>query len=371
MKVQTVLFFPSLYPSVTGGMEIYDYHLTNGLLAMGKADILLITADKRNIAGKKRYYANNRLFLTRKWGFDILSMLVYCLFNPNTHIRQWRHVMIPYTSSFGLCAWPFLVFKILFSFNFSVHCHGGGLKEWKNPGLQRKFLGCASHVAAVSETICREYSMRLGFEVRYLPPLQQFVTATKDKDEIREHYGVTKFEKILLYAGSIKPLKSLETLLEAYSMIGTRIREELKTVLLVAGDGPLRQELEEKYVDKDIVFLGRVPNENMNELYKISDIYVIPSWYEGTSLSLLEAMFNGLCCIGTNVNGINGMIKNEETGLLFEKNDSKGLSSILNKVLTNDLIAHSYGENAFAFYQTYYSYSNHLNEVLKFLDYNN
>lgn len=352
-------------------MEIYNFHLANSLLDEGHNNVILVTTDKTNSKGFNRYYASNRIFITRRWGLDILSMLLYCLCSPRIRINQWRHVMIPYTSGFGLCAWPFLLFKKLFGFNYSVHCHGGGLKEWQSPTLQRIFLGKAAHVAAVSDMICREYSKRLSFDVKYLPPLQQFKQAETDKVALKSQYGVDNYQKIILFAGSIKPLKSLVTLLEAYSTIGSKIREDWKSVVLVAGDGPLKQDLERKYTSRDIIFLGRVPNEKMNELYKMSDIYVIPSWFEGTSLSLLEAMYNGLCCIGTNVDGIKGMIKNGETGLLFEKNDSIGLRIIIEKVLGDERLAQAYGAKAAAYYHDNYLYSNHLNEVLSFLDYNN
>lgn len=364
---KTVLFFPSLYPTVTGGMEVYNYHLSNRLLQDDFSDIIMVTSDPSCKNSNKVIKVSNRLFLTRKWGLDILSILVCCLFHPKVKMREWNHLMIPYTSSFDLNAWPILLFQRLFGFSYSVHCHGGGAKPWKHLGLQKRFFDNAAHKAAVSEALRMEYSQRLGYKLEYLPPLIEFYKPLEDIQTIKNRYGVSNFKKVILYVGSMKPLKAPEILLEAYCSIDKNIKKDV--CLILAGEGPLRKGLEEKYSSASVKFLGSVSNHKVCELFTLADIYCIPSWFEGTSVSLLEAMSKKCCCVGTDVQGINTMIKHKETGLLFPKNDSKALQKVFNMIIPNDSLTIALGERAFSFYQENFSYADHIFQVLKFLNY--
>lgn len=366
--MKTVLFFPSLYPTVTGGMEVYNYHLSNNLLKEDNRNIILITADPSYKSSSNIVKVSNRLFLTRKWGLDILSMLIACIFSSRTKVRDWKHLMIPYTSSFNLNAWPLLLFQKVFGFDYSVHCHGGGAKPWKHFKLQKLFFDKATHKAAVSEALRAEYSKRLGYELEYLPPLVEFKKPTDDIHTLKVKYGIQEFEKVILYVGSIKPLKAPEVLLKAFSALDVKYKQGV--CLVFAGDGPLRQDLESKYSSNEIRFLGSVPNDKVCELFTLADIYCIPSWFEGTSVSLLEAMSKRCCCIGTDVQGVNSMIRDKETGLLFPKDDVSALNALLRGVLQDEIFSRSLGDNAGEFYVKNYSYSNHISQVLKFLNYN-
>ena len=367
MIMRTVLFFSSLYPTITGGMEVYNYHLSNKLLNGDRDDIIMVTSDPSRKASSKVVKVSNRLFLTRRWGLDILSMFVCCLFSSKTKIRDWNCIMVPYTSSFELSVWPILLFQKLFGFKYSIHCHGGGAKPWKYFNLQKSFFDKAIHKAAVSEALRVEYSKRLGYELEYLPPLVEFTSPQEDVQSLKKKYGVERFKKVILYVGSIKPLKAPGVLLKAYSSFSADVKSD--TCLLFAGDGPLRKELEQKYVSDSIIFLGSVPNNKVCELFTLADYYCIPSWFEGTSVSLLEAMSKQCCCIGTDVQGINTMIQNDVTGLLFLKDDDVALSQLFLKVLNNEPLSHSLGLKAAEFYNTHYSYSNHISQVLEFIDY--
>lgn len=364
---KTVLFFTSLYPTVTGGMEVYNYHLSNRLLQEDFRDIIMLTSDPSCKTGNKIIKAKNRLFLTRRWGLDILSILVYCLFSSKVKMREWKHLMIPYTSSFDLNAWPILLFQRIFGFEFSIHCHGGGAKPWKHFNLQKKFFDRATHKAAVSEALRAAYSFRLGYELEYLPPLVEFMRPKDSVEVLKEKYGVQSFNKVILYVGSIKPLKAPEVLLKAYTSLSKDV--QTKVCLLFAGDGPLRKNLETKYASESVKFLGRVPNDRVGELFSLANYYCIPSWFEGTSVSLLEAMSKKCCCIGTDVQGINTMIRHGDTGLLFPKDDDIALKRILESILNDEHATSVFGERAAKYYQEYYSYSNHISQVLKFINY--
>lgn len=70
--------------------------------------------------------------------------------------------------------------------------------------------------------------------------------------------------------------------------------------------------------------------------YKIFDIFVLPSWLEGFPLVVIEAMLSGSVCISTDSEGASDQIRHGETGFIFPKGDSCGLSAILEEVIEND-----------------------------------
>lgn len=369
-KQQIVLLFNKIYPQQTGGMEVYNYHLSNNLLTANKTNIIMLLSDSSRVDNRQIFRVYNRLFGITRYGLGMLSVFVSCLFSKHIHIRKWKTVMIPYTSNFEYNAWPILLFSKLFGFKYVIHCHGGGAKEWKTPKLQAKLFRRASHVTAVSQKIINEYENRTKCIVEYLPPLMDYEKSTLTKEEAKRLFGIEKYDKVILYVGSLKPLKSPETLLKSFISLPDNYLKMKHVGLVMAGGGELLSELKERYSSNcNIHILGTVRNEKIKDLYSAADIYVICSWFEGTPLALMEAMSNGLCCIGTKVQGIDAIIEEGENGLLFSKDDDKYLCKLLQKCLDDCDLALQLGQNAQEFYKKNYSYENHLKQVLKLLDY--
>ncbi|MBO7636562.1 MAG: glycosyltransferase family 4 protein [Paludibacteraceae bacterium] len=370
MRKQTVLLFNTIYPTQTGGMEVYNYRLSNRILTGKTPNIILLLSDSSRVDNRRIFCIRNRIFGITRYGLGMLSVFVSCLISRHIHIRKWKTVMIPYTSNFEFNAWPVLLFSKLFGFKYVLHCHGGGAKEWRTPKLQTKLFRRASHVTAVSQKIIDEYEKRTGCKVEYLPPLMDYKKSTLSKEEAKKQFGLEKYDKIVLYVGSVKHLKSPETLLKAFSSLPDDYVKEKRIGLVMAGGGELLMEMQSKYSsNSNIHILGAVKNELIKDLYAAADIYVICSWFEGTPLALMEAMYNGLCCIGTKVQGIDAILEDKKNGLLFQKDDDKVLRELLQKCLNDDDLALRLGKNAQEFYNTHYSYDNHLKKVFELLDY--
>ena len=78
----------------------------------------------------------------------------------------------------------------------------------------------------------------------------------------------------------------------------------------------------------------------------IASIYVQPSLLEGLGLSLQEAMFHGLPCIGSSVGGIPELITHESTGLLVPPGDTAALAAALRRLMTDDSLCKLLGKTA-------------------------
>jgi glycosyltransferase involved in cell wall biosynthesis len=111
--------------------------------------------------------------------------------------------------------------------------------------------------------------------------------------------------------------------------------------MVVAGDGPLRGDLEKLAADLGVAervrFLGSVPREEVLRLAKRALAVVVPSIpasgvVEATSIAALEAMACGTSIIASNIGGLAEVIRNEETGFLVPPNDERALAGVLRKL---------------------------------------
>ena len=367
---QTVLLFKSIYPQQTGGMEVYNYNLSNNLLTDEYPGIIMLSTYPPFVDNKRVFRVRSRIFGLTRWGLSMLSVFVSCIFSRHIQMRRWKSVMIPHTSNLDDNAWPVLLFSKLFGFNYTVHCHSGGKgREWKSPRQQIRLFKGASHIAAVSRQIIEDYQERSGCRIDYWPPLVKYERSDLPIEDIKKKYRIP-FDKVILYVGSIKQLKAPGTLLKAFESLPDSFCEKHNLGLVMAGDGDLRREMEEQYgANSRIMFMGWVRNEDVKELYAASDLYVIPSWYEGTPLSLLEAMFNGVCCLGSDAEGINAVIKDGINGYLFPKEDYGTLCGLIQKCIGDEQNAKEIGAAAKSYYKQNYSYDKHLCQVLHYLDY--
>jgi glycosyltransferase involved in cell wall biosynthesis len=95
-------------------------------------------------------------------------------------------------------------------------------------------------------------------------------------------------------------------------------------LLLIVGDGPLREDLESQAKKLQLLssvrFLGH--QTDVSKFYSIADLFVLPSKTEGMSNSLLEAMAAGLPVVASNVGGNKDVIRDQQSGFLVDWEDT-------------------------------------------------
>jgi glycosyltransferase involved in cell wall biosynthesis len=108
------------------------------------------------------------------------------------------------------------------------------------------------------------------------------------------------------------------------------LKEVPETKFLIAGDGTerkvLEREVESLNINSSVKFLGRVPHEEMPDLLSRADIYVSTSLYDGTSVSLLEAMGSGAFPVVTDIPANREWITNGQNGFLVPIDEEKYLA---------------------------------------------
>jgi glycosyltransferase involved in cell wall biosynthesis len=127
---------------------------------------------------------------------------------------------------------------------------------------------------------------------------------------------------------NLLPLYNVSLLIRAIPRV---LKEEPRTKFIIAGDGldkdALSREAENLNVSSSVEFLGRVRHEKMADLLAQADIYVSTSLYDGTSVSLLEAMGCGAFPIVTDIPANREWISNGQNGFLVPIDQEKYLAN--------------------------------------------
>ena len=112
--------------------------------------------------------------------------------------------------------------------------------------------------------------------------------------EVRCRYGLR--EPYILFVGNLEPRKNLVRLIEAFGRL--KARESIPHQLVLAGKRgwlfrPIFETVEQLGLNREVIFTGYVPPEDLPALYGMADLFTFPSLYEGFGLPVLEAMACG------------------------------------------------------------------------------
>lgn len=143
----------------------------------------------------------------------------------------------------------------------------------------------------------------------------------------RSAFGVPDGTPVVLAVGRLVEQK--------HHALAIRALAELPdTVLAVAGDGPLRPDLEREAAQAGVADRVRLLGERSDAraLMGAADVVVMPSRWEGLPLSALETLASGTPLVATDVRGLRELLTNDENALLVPE-DPRALAAALRRVL--------------------------------------
>jgi glycosyltransferase involved in cell wall biosynthesis len=145
-------------------------------------------------------------------------------------------------------------------------------------------------------------------------------------------------EGYVLYLGRLSPEKGVETLLRAHAD-GAAWR------LVIAGTGPLLEQLQRKFSSAE--FKGHLAGVELEAVIKGAALIVAPSeWNENSPISILEAMAHGKPIVASRIGGVPELVREGETGLLFDPGNVPQLSQKIRKLLADSEQRRKFGCNA-------------------------
>ncbi len=326
-----------LVPGEQGGMEVYARELLRALPAV-RPDLRLtafVNREARAAGGEWDEFADvvevpvfarsrvewvrgeQQLLpgLARRAGVD----LVHSLASTAPLRGRFRRVVTIHD----------LMYRIVPEAHFGVH--GLGMRVLVPAAARR------SHRVIV-DSQCTHADVRRHLHVpdRKLDivPLGIGVTAGGDPEPavaLRERYGLGS-RRVALSVSAKRPHKNLMRLLEALAAIAP----DRRPVLVIPGyPTPYERRLRERArtlgVDGDVRMLGWVPGPELEGLYALADVFVLPSLYEGFGLPVLEAMRRGVpvaCSDRSSLPEVAG-----DAALLFDPDDPRAITAAVERVL--------------------------------------
>jgi len=198
--------------------------------------------------------------------------------------------------------------------------------------------GIATALLAVSE------STRLDAIEEGVVPERVFVIPNgvdiPDLDEevgygVRQTLGISSDQKVFFYAGRLNYEKGPDLLLKAFAEVIDAVPDAR---LVMAGDGPLRQELEGLAhtfnINEEVIFLG-VRND-VPAIMKAADVFVLSSRTEGMPNAVLEAMALSTPVVAFEVGGVKDLLRDGFTGRLSKPDDPHSLAMAMIELATHD-----------------------------------
>ena len=175
-----------------------------------------------------------------------------------------------------------------------------------------------------------------------------------------------KDSNLITWVGRLVPEKGLVHLFKAMRMV---FEEHGDARFVLVGDGPLRTELmnlAKKFgLGGRVDFVGSVGRVEVAGLLSRTSIFVFPSLREGLPLSVLEAMACGVPVVGSDIPGVNDVVKHGENGFLVLPRDSKALAEGVLALLDDGRLRRRFGEEARKVIVDNYGWDIVLNKVEK------
>ncbi|MFD6440938.1 glycosyltransferase, partial [Peribacillus sp. NPDC060186] len=165
-----------------------------------------------------------------------------------------------------------------------------------------------------------------------------------NSEYLRDEYGIQDDEKVIIHVSNFRSVKRVKDVIQAFFLA----QKKIPAKLLLVGDGPevttVLKLAKDLGIDEKVLFLGK--QDNLAELYSISDLILLLSEKESFGLVLLEAMACGIPCIGTNVGGIPEVIVDGKTGYICELGDVQMVAEKAVGLLSNPILHKRFSEAA-------------------------
>jgi glycosyltransferase involved in cell wall biosynthesis len=218
--------------------------------------------------------------------------------------------------------------------------------EW----LERRFLNKTDGIIAVSEGQKRKLK-KLKVENRNIwvvhnainSEIKQSIMDSKNRDEILNKFNIPQNSTIIVTAGRFSPEKGHKFLINAIKHIFDKINN---TYFIFCGDGICEEELKLQAEKNGILNVCRFVGfrKDLADIFKVMDIFVLPSLTEGLPNVILESFASAKPVISTSVGGVPEIIDDGVNGILVPAENSELLGDKMYELINSPILREEYGK---------------------------
>ena len=188
-----------------------------------------------------------------------------------------------------------------------AHSHSTTNKQEKKKNLLKQVLKPFSKVFATDYMCCSELAGRWLFGNKEYDKgnvsllnnaidLDKFKYDEKIRSDKRNELNISDDTLVIGHVGRFVEQKNHRFLIDIFNEVH---KQKENSILLLAGQGPLMEEMKEKVkklgIEECVKFLGQI--NDVKELYQAMDLFLFPSLYEGLGMVVVEAQASGLPCV--------------------------------------------------------------------------
>ncbi|MFH1540681.1 MAG: glycogen synthase [Elusimicrobiota bacterium] len=266
--------------------------------------------------------------------------------------------------------------KILYNIPLVVTCHSlEPLRPWKQEQLGRGYrlstliekigIESADKVIAVSNLMRQDILKFFNVPFNKIEVIHNGVDLNKWKhtplsDSLKKKYKIA--DDYVLFVGRPTPQKGLEYLVES--------ADEIPVQIVLGATGADTKDYEDRMTKgvekkKNIVWIHELlKEEEYVQLYSSAKIFICPSIYEPFGIINLEAMACKTPVVASSTGGITEVVISEKTGLLIEPRNSKQIVDAVNRLLKDENLRKSMGEEGRKRVEEFFSWT-HIAEKTK------
>lgn len=269
------------------------------------------------------------------------ALTAFILFSVRVPFFQIVHVNVASDSSYYRKSF-FIKAAKLFRKKLVIHQHGGDFENFYHKQLSGRGRGRVQKNFSMADVflVLSPAAKQFFSEIVEENKIVVFPDAIPIPPEVKKKYGQHR----ILFLGRLCRAKGIEELLKAV----TELAKEYPDIKLYLGGIWEDQELRALAVGNasHVVDLGWITGKAKDRYLRDSDLFVLPSYFEGQSVSILEAMAHSCTVVASDVGGIPQMIEDGKTGILVRPKDAGSLQDGLQRALEDERLCAQLGANA-------------------------
>jgi glycosyltransferase involved in cell wall biosynthesis len=291
----------------------------------------------------------------RKDGFDLslITEIRACIRNQNIDIIH-CHQYTPWV--YGVLAAIGLKTKVIFTEHGRFYPDSS---SWKRKIVNPILSFFTDYITAISKATKQaliDYELLSADKIKViyngikaLPKVDQI-----EKANLKQQLLIEDDDIVLGTVARLDPIKNHEMMLNAFSDV---VAKHPSTKLVIVGDGEvlntLKQQCDKLKITDKVIFTGYITKPNI--YIQIFDLFLLSSFSEGTSMTLLEAMSAEKPCVVTDAGGNAEIIENGFNGIVTANDISSEFSVAIEKLMMNNEIRIKMGEESLIRYDKLFS----------------